>query len=207
MAQPKIGIIILAAGASSRMGEAKQLLTVGKTTLIEHIIGIAQSTDNESITVVLGANHEPINDIIENLDITIAYNEYWATGMGSSIRCGLQSCMQKHSDLNAVMVLLCDQYFITKKLLVEFVETYSSSQNGKNIIVSAQYGNQLGVPTLFDATLFPELLALREQQGAKKIIKKYVALDKVSPIPFPLGLYDMDTPEDYKRIVEMLGKS
>ena len=88
---PNIAILLLAAGASRRMGQPKQLLKINKDqTLLEHTVAIAQATPCQQILVVLGANATAIQTAIST-NINIVYNPLWEEGMGTSLRIGLQN--------------------------------------------------------------------------------------------------------------------
>ena len=112
--------------------------------------------------------------------------------MGSSIRTGLRALLEKYPDIRAALILLVDQPYLTPDLLNAFLEAY---QNDSVPVVAARYGNTLGVPALFDRSVFSELLDLDQQVGARKVIAAY--RDRLKSIAFPEGAVDLDTPEDW----------
>lgn len=192
-----IGIIILAAGASSRMGQSKQLLPLQGTTLLERIVTTAQALKASHTVVVLGANEKQHAAILKkNTNVQSIVNPAWQNGMGSSLKTGLQHLLSISRTTDAIIILVCDQPAVTTVYLEGIVGQYKTS--GKAIIASF-YSGSPGVPALFDKTIFPELLNMDDNHGAKKIIQKHEALTEL--IPFPEGSIDLDTPEDYHNFV------
>ena len=198
------GIIILAAGASTRLGRPKQLLAYNNKTLLQHTIDAAVNTGSQAIVVVLGHSAEIIKNEITDKKIEIVINSLWREGMASSIRTGLSTLMQLQPDLKDVILLVSDQPFVTSELLTALEN--QRTKTGKDIITS-YYNEQPGVPALFSSKFFPELLQLEGTQGAKKLFTKHK--ESVLSIPFLLGNIDIDTIKDYEDLINMknaLGK-
>ncbi|MBK8568342.1 MAG: nucleotidyltransferase family protein [Saprospiraceae bacterium] len=185
-------ILVLAAGASTRLGQPKQLVRWGEKTLLEKSCETAISIENQGITVVLGASCEVINPAIEHLPVRTVFNENWALGMGTTIACGIASLPP---DADAVLLLLCDQPFVSLGLLKDLVEKWQ--QHPSHIVASA-YGGSYGPPAIFGKECFDGLLALQGQQGAKKLMGQYT--NKLLLVDFPEGLFDIDTPADLGRL-------
>ena len=185
------GLIILAAGESSRLGQPKQNLLYNGKTLLQHAIESGQGADCQTIVVVLGANADNIVSVPE---VTTIYNKDWKEGMASSIRIGMLEISSK-STIDKVIIMMCDQPFVTSTLLNDLINKQSTS--GKSIVAST-YNGTTGVPVLFDHSLFSELLSLRGKEGAKNILRNHVA--DIAEIPFEKGGIDIDTPEDYERL-------
>jgi molybdenum cofactor cytidylyltransferase len=190
-----IGLMILAAGASTRMGTPKQLLAYRGCTLILHVAEVAITSVCQPIVVVLGANAEQIKPEISQLPVHIVENQQWADGMSSSIRVGLEALLAVNQNLEAVAIALCDQPFVSSQTINQLIEAYHLT--GKPIIAS-EYAGTLGVPVLFSRPLFSELMALKSNEGAKKLIKKHI--HEVFSVPFPEGSIDIDTPTDYEQL-------
>jgi len=191
-----IGVILLAAGASLRLGKAKQLLKFQNQTLLRRSVETALKV-SDKIVVTLGARSEILRMEIENLPVSIAENKDWKTGMGGSVKIGLEKLLETNENLEGVIIMVCDQPFVNADLLkaisVEFEKT--------NVpIIASEYENVRGVPALFSAKLFPELLALESKHGAKYLIKKY--RQQVTSVSFPEGAFDIDTPEDYEKLLK-----
>jgi molybdenum cofactor cytidylyltransferase len=189
----KLSILILAAGNSSRLGSPKQLIEFEGKTLIERITETALSI-SEEILIVLGGNLDMILPKLERFEdnISTIFNPHWQEGMGTSIRIGVEKLTNK-SDL--ILILLSDQPFISKVLLQNMLQTYASSQNP---ITSCVYNNTLGVPILFDKSIFPELLKLSGDKGAKSFLHLYE--NRISIIDFPEGVIDIDIIEDIEKM-------
>ena len=194
-----VGLIILAAGASTRMGTPKQLLTYRGRSFIRHITEVAIASACQPIAVVLGAHAERIKPEISQLPVQIVENQQWAEGMSTSIRVGLEALLAVNQDLEAVAIALCDQPFVSFPILERIVEAYHFT--GKPIIAS-EYAGTLGVPVLFSCTLFSEIMALKGTEGAKQIIRKHI--HEVFSVPFPEGSIDIDTPNDYAQLQTLI---
>ena len=190
-----IGLIILAAGASTRMGCPKQLLKYQNQSLIYHTVNIAVASLCEPIVVVLGAYAELIQPEIKSFPVTIALNPDWTGGMSTSIRVGLETLLVFSPQLEAIVLTLCDQPLVSTSIINELVATYHRT---KQPIVASQYGEVVGVPALFDSQFFPNLLKLKGDRGARQVIKQFIP--RVLPVPFPAGSFDIDTPTDYARL-------
>ncbi|HEY9632945.1 MAG TPA: nucleotidyltransferase family protein [Coleofasciculaceae cyanobacterium] len=195
MNSPAVGLIILAAGASTRMGTPKQLLPYRGYSLVRHIVEVATTSVCQPIVVVLGANAERIKPEVSQLPVQIVENQQWAEGMSASIRVGLEALLAVNQNLEAVAIALCDQPFVSSQTLDRIVEAFHFT--GKPIIAS-EYAETLGVPALFSRILFSELMALKSNEGAKQLIKRHI--DEVFSIPFPDGAIDIDTPKDYEQL-------
>jgi molybdenum cofactor cytidylyltransferase len=186
-----IAIILLAAGSSSRFGHAKQLVTHNGKSLISHAISEAKEV-SENVIIVLGANFERIKTEIEDQGAPIIYNKDWEEGMSSSIHCGLLSLLKNNIALDALILMVCDQPFVTSSLLAALIAEYDKT---KKLIIASAYKDTIGTPVLFDSSFIPSLLLLKGQAGAKKIISENMG--SVSTVSFPLGYIDIDTKEDY----------
>ena len=187
------GIIILAAGPSSRLGLPKQNLVYENQTLLQRNIKAALATGCHPVTVILGANNNVILPTIENLPIEIAYNDNWIEGMSSSIRTGITHLQKNHGKISSVILMLCDQPFVTTDVLLQLVEASSPES-----IVACAYNDAVGPPVFFARHYFPHLLLLKGNEGAKLLIHKYEA--HVITIPFGKGDMDIDTMEDFERL-------
>jgi len=191
-----IGFIILAAGASTRLGSPKQLLLYKDKTFLRHITEVALASPCEPIIVVLGAYANRFRSEIQQLPIQIVENTQWSQGMGSSIKAGMEALIASGFNPHAVILSLCDQPFVSLEVIEQIIKAYRFT--GKPIVAS-QYEGTIGVPALFDRTFFPELIAQPANQGAKSIIAQKAL--EVFCVPFPEGAIDVDTPEDYQEFL------
>ncbi len=193
----KIPILLLAAGSSSRMGQPKQLLPWGSQTLIDHQIQILLKTGNP-VNVVLGSNSNLVEQIIAKYEVDIFINPDWESGMGSSISLGISEIIQKYPDANGVLITLLDQPLITTSYIEKMLETYQPGS--QQILVSRSASGWTGVPVIFDKCYFKELSELKNQEGAKKIVKRHE--ENVILLDGGELLEDMDTPPVYQQLLE-----
>ncbi|MEB8345455.1 nucleotidyltransferase family protein [Flavobacteriaceae bacterium KMM 6898] len=193
----KIDVLILAGGKGSRMGSIKQLLPWKGTTLLENAIDQAKMSIASEVIVVLGAYAAEIRSRVKNDEILFINNEEWASGLGTSISCGVNYIQNNRTDVTGIMILLADQPLINTKYINKMLETFIEKSKG---MVTTNYGNREGVPAIFDRNFFPELQALKQDFGAKELIKKYKDLN-ISLNPEGKGL-DVDTIEDYNTLLK-----
>lgn len=191
-----IATLILAAGGSTRLGQPKQLLMLDGQTLIRRMTDAALSLAVGPVVVVLGANHERVGAELEALPIQTRINADWPTGMASSLRTGLLAL--PNVSLDAFLVLLTDQPYVTADLLGELITTHQRTGQG---IVACRYGNAadgrdapVGVPALFAIRYKTEFLQLTGDVGARKLIQQYAA-DRAE-VPFARAVIDLDTQQD-----------
>lgn len=194
--ESRISIILLAAGSSSRMGQSKQLLEVHGKSLLLHSVQAAIESGAKSVNVILGANELAHREIIRNQPVSVLSNHYWKSGMGSSIKTGLNHIVRKYSDTEAVIIMVCDQPAITAAHLRSLMLKFKSSNSP---IVASAYSGTAGVPALFSRSFFSNILMLKDEQGAKKLIEQFP--DQVQRVEFPKGHIDLDTSEDYQKYI------
>jgi molybdenum cofactor cytidylyltransferase len=184
--------IILAAGASSRMGRPKQLLEWRKRSLLEHAVANAKAVLGERVIVVLGANAEAIQTAIDLRAVTSIVNPDWQEGMASSIRAGIQALPESAT---ATLILLCDQPLVNAAHIRKLLNGWQSAPTR---IVACQYHHSVGVPALFPAEFFGHLRGLSGDKGAKPILMKFEnSLLKISLTEAEL---DIDCEGDFERL-------
>jgi molybdenum cofactor cytidylyltransferase len=171
----KTGIIILAAGNSSRLGEPKQLLEYKGKSLLHHVTQQALKMTG-AVVVVNGFNNNLIENELKNLQVITVYNPEWQEGMGSSIR---------------------DQPFINSSVFSELMTKHKEDQKG---IIASAYAGVLGTPVMFDRKYFGELSKLSGNEGAKKLL--HVFSRDVGSINFEKGRIDIDTKDDYEQLIQ-----
>ena len=193
----KTGIIILAAGNSSRLGRPKQLLQFRGETLISHVVAEAVAADLQPVVVVTGAYHAEMSDALRGLAVALVYNPHWETGMASGIAVGVKEALYLAPSLQAFVVAVCDQPYISAELFRSLVQQQAVSGKG---IIACTYAETQGTPVLFAARYFNELAALRGEAGARQLLKQYP--DEVAAVPFPQGKIDIDTEEDFRQLPE-----
>ena len=191
----KIGAVILAAGDSSRFGRPKQLVQFRGKSLVRRVVDAAKDANCSAIVVVLGSKREQIERELKETDAIVAENKGWRRGIGSSIRVGVESAVNQAPDIEAIVLLTCDQPFLKTDTIERLIAT--REKTGKAIVASS-YSETLGVPALFDRSCFQELLALDDETGAKAIILSN--RERVAELLFPEGKIDIDTAADYKKL-------
>ena len=192
---PGVGLIVLAAGGSSRLGHPKQLLPYRGRTLLRHAAETALASACRPIVVVLGASADRLHPEVAALEVLVAENPDWEQGMGSSIRAGLVSLETSTPSLVGVVLMLCDQPLITPASLDALLQAHTDTGSP---LVASEYGGARGVPAFFSRALFPELRALKNAQGAKPIIVRHEV--EVIALALPAGIWDVDTAADYERL-------
>lgn len=182
--------IVLGAGGSTRMGQPKLLLRLGRKSLLRRAVETAQSVC-ERVIVVLGADADRLGAELEGLDVEAVHNPHHAEGLSSSLRCGVEAA----GSVRAVLITLADQPLVTAGDLRDLVAEYERSGAP---IVAATYGDTVGVPAIFDRSLFGELAGLRGDAGARAVIE--VHRSECRAVPVPAAATDVDAPEDWERL-------
>jgi molybdenum cofactor cytidylyltransferase len=188
-------VIILAAGQSSRLGQPKQLLSYKGKTLLQHSIENALRIEAQSVLVVLGASKDLIRKEITYPNISIVENPEWDSGIASSIKSGLRALRNTSPESDAILLMVCDQPFIDSGVLQRLLH---AQKNTGRAIVGSSYDSTYGIPALFHSSLFPELMELSGDTGAKKLFDKYRTQSFF--VPFHNGGIDIDTEEDYEKL-------
>lgn len=185
MSDLQLSILIPAAGASKRLGRAKQLVRFKSGTLIENAVNIAESTAPLEIIVVTGANADAVKGAVGQAPVRWIHNPRWSHGMGSSIAIGAAGINLRS---NAVMILLCDQWRLRAYDLQTLTKAWRSRPEH---IFCAQAKGQFMPPVIFPATCFAELRALDGDIGARSLLKKYAEI--LTPVTLENAAADLDT--------------
>lgn len=191
------GIILLAAGSSSRLGHNKLLVVIDGMTLLEHTLQAATHSISDEILVVLGAKQEENQQLLDEFNIETIINKNWSKGIGSSIKCGIEALLNKRKKLDAVIISVCDQPYLSSNIFDQLIEKYKDS--GKPIVAS-DYSASIGVPVLYDKSMFAELKQIPDEHGAKKHILVHAEKEIMTTIPFPKGDVDIDSMDDIKNL-------
>lgn len=191
----QIAAIILAAGGAARMGRPKQLLDWGGRALVRVAAEHALAAPLGQVLVVAGAARDEVVAALAGLPLRIIDNPDYAVGQSTSLRAGIAAL---GPEVAAALVMLGDQPFVTPEILGRIVAEWRSSRAA---IVAPVYAGQRGNPVLFARALFPELLAISGDQGARGVLAANPS--RIRPVPFDddRPLADIDTPEDYARLL------
>src|SRR5215831_20021743 len=183
-----ISAVVLAAGASTRMGQQKLLLPLDGEALVRRVVNQVAGAGFDDVLVVVGSEFEQVLLALKGLPVRHAINDDFASGMGSSFRTAVANL----PDSEAAMFALADQPFVTSTEYRKVLETYRQQQSP---IVSVRYGDVMAPPHLFAREFFAELSSL--EHGARPVLLRH--RDKTTVLTFPSELLvDVDTPEDYE---------
>lgn len=192
---PAVAGVVLAAGASRRMGQAKLLLRWGGVSLLRRAVEAAAAACRR-VVVVVGPDPDRMRAELGGLPVQVVANPDYAEGIASSLRCGLRAAR----DAPAVLVVLADQPAVTAEQLCRLVREYRRTGAP---VVAASYAGTVGVPAVFSRQLFPELLALTGDVGARGVIDRH--RDETILVPVPEAAVDVDTPEDWAKVTGARG--
>jgi CTP:molybdopterin cytidylyltransferase MocA len=191
-----IPAIVLAAGASRRLGQPKQLLKLGGETLIERAIRLANEAGAVPVIAVLGAHFEIICASVALNDAILSINGQWEKGIASSIHAGLKTLDAAAKGASGVLILSCDQPRLTAAHLRALIEAFSARNQAA--IVASAYAGVHGVPAIFPRSVYADLLALRGDQGARALLVKPPCPEIA--LAFEGGEADIDEPGDLAQL-------
>jgi molybdenum cofactor cytidylyltransferase len=187
------GIVILAAGSSSRLGRPKQRVQFQGKTLLNRAIETALATSCRPIVVVLGCGGDELAKEIASSKIVVRLNADWQNGIGTSIKAGVAAIAA--AGCYAVALVLCDQPLVKAEAIEKLVQRRAKS--GKPIC-AAGYADTIGTPAVFAADLFEQLLNLSDAEGGKAIISRH--LDETETMKIADAAMDVDTEADVKKL-------
>ncbi len=173
------------------MGSPKQLLHWKGELLIQRAARTVLDSGCSPVVVVLGAYANLIAPTLRDFPVHLIENEEWVKGMGLSIRAGLKESLRLDSDLDGVLITLCDQPHVTAANLRAMISFWGES--GKAIVAS-RYNHLAGVPAAFARSIFSELINLEGESGARKLIN--IHRNACAEYDLPAAAFDLDTPAD-----------
>lgn len=190
----KVSIVILAAGTSSRLGTPKQLLDLGGEPLLRHTVRHALASRAAEVILVLGNEGAAVAEAVGKLGQRTVINPEFTAGQSTSLVAGVRAVS---SDADALVAMLGDQPTVGTEVLDRLIERFDRERPP---IVQPVYEGVPGNPVLFRRDLFPELLAVTGDQGAREIIRqRKEAVDRIDAgqaMP-----PDVDTDADYQRLL------
>jgi molybdenum cofactor cytidylyltransferase len=192
MTRGKVCIVMLAAGRSERFGTAKLLAEYRGKPLLHHALSAAQETCPGNVCLVVGHNAHEVGDSAAELADHIITNEDYATGMGSSIACGVRACREQS---DAILIMLADQPLISSSHLAALVNRWSGKQNE---IIASRFSGTSGPPVLFASALFDQLEDLHGDVGAREILRRSSSI--LRTVEFAAAAVDIDTPADLEAL-------
>jgi len=187
------GAVVLAAGGSSRLGRPKQLLKRKGKTLLRRTVEAALQAGGAPVVVVIGAHSEEMQAELAGLQVLVARNEKWSEGLSSSLRLGIEALQP--TEAQAALLLPCDQPLLSCELLLQWMQRFVEGA----LIVACEYGGTWGAPLLFERALWPALQVLEGDCGAQRVARDNARL--VQSVPFEGGALDIDSDDDYQKLL------
>ncbi len=188
-----VAVVVLAAGASRRLGQPKQLLRYRDTTLLGHAVRVAGASSLGPVTVVLGADAGRVAGALEGSDAERLVFDGWAGGMGSTIAAAVARIAGAGAE--AVLLMTCDQPHVDAAHL----RALAAARSARRPIAASRYADVLGIPAIFPRECFAELQLLSGDRGARPVIERHRSW--VSEVACPGGALDVDTAADVERLV------
>jgi len=194
--------VILAAGASIRFGQPKQLVKLRDKYLVEWVLDAALKSRLQTVVLVLGHEHQKIIKAVgtqgRHPKLEVVINHHYHEGQSTSLKTGLTCVKQAFS---AVMYLLADQPMINSNTIDLLLDQFHDSD--KDICVPVFEG-QRGNPTIFKRSIYKEIMMIDGDIGARSIIGKKAERVLYAEIKDPLCFFDIDSPEDLKNLLGLL---
>jgi molybdenum cofactor cytidylyltransferase len=197
---PKIGAIVLAAGASSRMGTNKLLAQIGGRPMIRRIADAALASDASPIVVVTGKDADEVRAALAGCDVRFVDNPEFARGLSTSLKCGL-TALPEHCD--GAAILLGDMPEIDPALIDRLIAAFQPTED-RAICVATRRGKR-GNPVLFARRFFAEMEAIEGDVGARGLIGAYPELVCEVEAGTDAPLIDIDTPETLAAYLKQRG--
>jgi len=185
--------LVLAAGLSRRMGQAKLLMPVDGRAIVRHAVETVLAGGVDSVWVVTGPDVEPVEAALAGLEVQIVVNPAPEEGQAGSLRAGIAALP---ASVDAVLIALGDQPSLAPAIIPALL---AARRTSPKLIVAPRYRDGQGNPVLFKREIFPELLRLTGDQGARPIIQKEPARVEWVELDLPMPP-DVDTPDDYEKI-------
>jgi molybdenum cofactor cytidylyltransferase len=194
---PEFHVLVLAAGASTRLGSPKQLARVRGRPALQIVVEAAAAVAGQAVTVVVGAHAAEIMPMLSRKGVSTVVSRRWEEGLGASIRAGIAALPPA---CEAVMVVLGDQVAVTPDDLRRLASAWKGQEG---VIAAAVYQGRPGVPAIFPRWCFQELAQLKGDQGAKHLIQRHAS--RLVQVPMDNAAVDLDTPEDLARLNAVQG--
>jgi molybdenum cofactor cytidylyltransferase len=167
-------------------------------TLLRRAARLAAEAGCDPIVVVLGSEAEQMRAEVSECGTVIVTNNNWPSGMGSSLRSGVEAVARLDPQPANVLLLVCDQLALSADVLRRLIERHPSG--AASPITAARYGGGAGVPAIFSSAFYPELMAVTGDRGARGILERHASA--VTCVDFPEGEADLDTREQLDRLAK-----
>ncbi|MER3488370.1 MAG: nucleotidyltransferase family protein [Meiothermus sp.] len=193
----QIAAVVLAAGASRRMGQNKMLLPLGPESIVRRAVRQTLAAGFDAVWVVVGRDAERVKAELEGLSIRTVENPRYLEGLGTSFRAAVEALPPS---VEAAVFTLADQVFLTPELYQSLLQAYRANRPK---LVLSRFGEVLAPPHLFHRELFGEL-GQDPSQGARGVLQRYASEALTLTMP-ESALFDLDTPDDYREALQRLG--
>ncbi len=193
-----LGVVLLAAGGSTRLGQPKQLIPIDGEALVARTARRLLCLEPATLLVVTGCASAEVSDQLSSLPLQLVHNPDWRQGMGTSIAVGVNYLPAK---VKGVLIMLCDQWRVDHADLKRLLEAWNTDIS--DIAVARWEKDKafiFGPPAVFPRTLFHELESLSGDQGAKRVIEKYQG--RSTFIMMENAAFDLDEPADLQQITK-----
>jgi len=185
-------VVVLAAGASTRLGEPKQLVRLDGRPLLHTMVGRAVALAGHAVTVVIGAHAQELTQLLRHSPASVIVNRYWREGLGSSIRLGVATLPPA---CDAVLLMLADQVAVS----ADDLKRLASAWKGQDTVIAASlYSGTTGVPAIFPRWCFSDLMGVHGDRGAKSVLHRHA--DRLVRVPMQNAAIDLDTPEQLEEL-------
>jgi molybdenum cofactor cytidylyltransferase len=191
-------VLILAAGASTRLGQPKQRVMLGGRPALHIVVSNAVALAGHAVTVVVGAHAKEMTHLLAHSPASVIVNRHWEEGMGGSLRYGVASLAPA---CEAVLVLLGDQVGVTADDLKRLASAWKGEES---VIAASVYDQHIGVPAIFPRVCFGELSELRGDRGARTVLERNSY--RLVRVPMPNAGIDLDTPADLAALTERFAR-
>lgn len=191
-------VLVLAAGASTRLGQPKQLVKLGGRPALHIVVSNAVAVAGHAVTVVAGAHAREMTHLLAHSPASVIVNRHWEEGMASSLRFGVAALPPA---CEAVMVLLGDQVGVNADDLKRLASAWKGEES---MIAASVYDQHVGVPAIFPRLCFSELMELRGDHGARRVLERNNY--RLVRVPMANAGIDLDTPADLAALTERFNK-
>jgi CTP:molybdopterin cytidylyltransferase MocA len=188
--------VVLAAGASTRMGRPKALLPLDESTYVESVCRSLSAGGADPLIVVLGADADPIRGAVDGLDAEVVLNLDWEQGMLSSLQAAIR-VLERSADAEALLMALVDLPRIRAATVAALIDGWRRSR--APVVVPRCRGKK-GHPVVIGRALWSELLSADPSGGARPVLARYAEQSAAVDVDDPWILQDADTPAEHRRM-------